>query len=108
MTVEHIVVHKENDYHSAFPDIIRLQNGSLVAVFRQAPVRPGDGVVGERHEKLTHEHLDTGSRIALVRSTDDGRTWNPDSHTVVNASDGLARSQPCDDFAVALWGTSHQ
>ena len=46
MTVEHIVVHKENDYHSAFPDIIRLQNGSLVAVFRQAPVRPGDGVVG--------------------------------------------------------------
>ena len=42
------MVHKENDYHSAFPDIIRLQNGSLVAVFRQAPVRPGE--VGGRHE----------------------------------------------------------
>ena len=64
MIVEHIVVHKENDYHSAFPDIIRLQNGSLVTVFRQAPVRPGDGVVGDRNEKLAHEHLDANSRIA--------------------------------------------
>ena len=79
MAIEHIVVHKENDYHSAFPDIIRLQNGSLMVVFRQAWVRPGDGVVGDRNEKLTHEHLDPDSRIALVRSTDDGATWSPDS-----------------------------
>ena len=74
MAIEHIVVHKENDYHSAFPDIIRLPNGSLIVVFRQVPVRPGDGVVGDRNEKLTHEHLDLDSRITLVRSTDDGWT----------------------------------
>ena len=107
MAIEHIVVHKENDYHSAFPDIIRLQNGSLMVVFRQAPVRPGDGVVGDRNEKLTHEHLDAGSRIALVRSTDDGRTWNPNSHTVVDASDGsqdlnlaMISQLPCGELVV--------
>ena len=107
MTVEQIVVHKENDYHSAFPDIIRLQNGSLVTVFRQAPVRLGNGVVGDRSEKLAHEHLDTGSRIALVRSTDDGRTWNPNNHTVVDASDGsqdlnlaMISQLPCGELVI--------
>ena len=107
MAIEHIVVHKETDYHSAFPDILRLHNGSLMVVFRQAPVRPGDGVVGDRNEKLIHEHLDSGSRIALVRSTDDGRTWNPNSHTVVDASDGsqdlnlaMISQLPCGELVI--------
>ena len=107
MAIEYIVVHKENDYHSAFPDIIRLQNGSLMVVFRQALVRPGDGVVGDRNEQLTHQHLDTGSRIALVRSTDDGGTWSPNSHTVVDASDGsqdlnlaMISQLPCGELVI--------
>lgn len=107
MAIEHIVIHKENDYHSAFPDIIRLQNDSLMVVFRQAPVRPGDGVVGDRNEKLTHEHLDPDSRIALVCSTDDGAIWNPNSYTVVDASDGsqdlnlaMISQLPCGELVI--------
>ena len=88
MAIEHITVYKGTDYHSAFPDIIRLRNGDLVCVFRQAPVRPGTGIAGDSHGTLTHHHEDPMSRIALVRSTDDGRTWDPESHVVIDASDG--------------------
>ena len=88
MAMEHITVYKGTDYHSAFPHIIRLQNGDLVVVFRQAPVRPGVPSRGVANEKVNHNHVDDRSRIAIVRSTDDGRTWDPESHVVVDSSDG--------------------
>ncbi len=88
MDFEHIVIHKDSDWHSAFPEVIRLRNGDLVSVFRQAPVRPGSGVHGERGAKVTHFHQDANSRIALVRSTDDGRTWAPESRVIVDESNG--------------------
>ena len=88
MDMEHIVIHKGTDYHCAFPDIMRIQNGDLVAVFREAPARPGTGVPGEANERYTHNHLDAESRISLVRSADDGRTWDPASRVVIDASDG--------------------
>ena len=78
MAIEHIVVHKGTDFHGAFPDIIRLRDGDLVAVFREAPVREG----------MRHQHHDPGSGISLVRSTDDGRTWDPDRRVVISTSDG--------------------
>ena len=89
MRFEHIVLHKGTDYHSAFPEIIRLQNGDLVAVFRQAPVREGTGVQGERNARVSHFHADPGSRIVVVRSTDDGLTWDNDSLVVVDPPDGV-------------------
>ena len=67
MAIEHIVLYKGIDFHSAFPDIIRLHDGDLVAVFREAPVREG----------LKHQHHDPGSGISLVRSTDDGSDVGP-------------------------------
>ena len=88
MAIEHIVIYKGTDYHSAFPHIIRLQDGDLVVVFREAPVRAGIEGRGNQNEEVLHNHIDDGSRIALVRSTDDGRTWDPGSHVVVDASDG--------------------
>ena len=88
MDFEHIVIHKGADFHSAFPGIIRLQNGDLVTVFRQAPCRPPDEREAERNSKLSHRHVDDGSRIAMVRSTDDGRTWDPDTLVVIDAADG--------------------
>ena len=42
-----------------------------------------------------------------MRSTDDGRTWNPDSHSVVNASDGsqdlnlaMISQLPCGELVI--------
>ena len=87
MAFENIVVYKGTDYHSAFPHIIRLQNGELVSIFRQAIARGGQAD-DEHNRTLTHSHVDADSRIALVRSTDDGATWDPGSLVVVDQSDG--------------------
>ena len=83
MDIKHIVIYKGTDHHSAFPEVIRLQNGELLTVFRQAPVRAGTGVHRERNAKVTHFHQDTSSRAALVRSLDDGDTWDPTSFVIV-------------------------
>ncbi len=88
MALENIVVYKGPDYHSAFPHIYRLQNSDLVVIFRQARTRPGRGTAGERDETLSHHHLDPDSRLSMVRSTDDGRTWDPDSPVIIDESDG--------------------
>ena len=88
MTIEHFVVYRGSDYHAAFPDITRLNNGDLVVAFREARARPGTGEAGAPGERLTHNHLDRDSRISLVRSTDDGATWDRDSHVVIDSSDG--------------------
>ena len=88
MEFKHLVIHKDTDWHSAFPEIIRLKNGDFVCVFRQAPVRKGTGVHRERNAKVTHFHQDANSRIALVRSTDHGLTWPFESRTIVDESDG--------------------
>jgi hypothetical protein len=79
MDFDNIVVYKGTDYHSSFPHIVRLKGGDLVVVFRQARVRPGTGDAGIRNERVTHNHIDPDSRIALVRATDDGLTREPDS-----------------------------
>ena len=77
MDFEHIVVHKGTEHHSAFPHVVRLRNGDLVCIFRQAMFRHGYPDGEARDQRLAHYHLDPESRIALVRSTDDGMTWDP-------------------------------
>ncbi len=86
--MEHITIYKGADRHAAFPHVIRLQDGSLTCVFREAPARPGAASTWEGNEKVSHYHLDDNSCIALVRSTDDGRTWDPATRVVVDQSDG--------------------
>ena len=85
MALEHLVVHKSSDYLCAFPDIIRLHNGDLVTVFRESAIHPPDrNPERPQDAKITHHHVITGSRVALVRSTDDGYTWGPASRIVVD------------------------
>ena len=88
MTIDHFVLYGDREYHAAFPDIIRLENRELIVAFREARARPGNGRTGDPGERLTHNHLDPDSRISLVRSTDDGATWDSSSHVVIDSSDG--------------------
>ena len=84
---EHFTLFRGTDYQSAFPDIVRLANGDLLTLFRQAPARPGHGdPAHKRDEALRHYHLDPGSRIVAVRSDDDGATWSEPA--VMDSSDG--------------------
>ena len=85
MALEHLVVHKSSDYLCAFPDIIRLHNGDLVTVFRESAIHPPNrNPERPQDAKITHHHVITGSRVTLVRSTDDGCTWDPASRIVVD------------------------
>ena len=96
--MKHIIVHKGTDYHCAFPETIRLQNGDLITVFREVPLAPanpdqrdvgGEDIdIGPQHPQIAHHHRHPQSRAALVRSTDGGLTWDPDSRIVIDASDG--------------------
>ena len=91
--MEHITISKGTGHHAAFPHIIRLQDGDLLCVFREAPTRLGVAAMWSGNNKISQYHLDDSSRIALVRSSDDGRTWDPDTHVVVDESDGSAGLQ---------------
>jgi len=78
-----------------------------MTVFRQAPVRARNGEVGYGNENLTHEPVDTGSRIVMLCSTDDGKTWNRDSRVVVDASNGsqnlnlaMFSQTPCGELVI--------
>lgn len=51
--------------YQAFPDVCRLQNGDIVAVF----------YAGYGHVSLPTPEVPNGGRICLVRSSDEGRTW---------------------------------
>ncbi|MAG35146.1 MAG: hypothetical protein CL878_02705 [Dehalococcoidia bacterium] len=85
MGLEHFVIHRSTDYLCAFPDIIRLQNGDLLTVFRESAIYPPDPQSeGKRNERISHYHVVSGSRVAAVRSTDDGRTWDPASRVVLD------------------------
>ena len=84
MEIKHTVVHRSDKYQSAFPNVTRLQNGDLVTLFNQSPVWEGTGVEGTRNEVLSHWHGSPKNWTTLVRSVDEGRTWDPDSVVAVD------------------------
>jgi Neuraminidase (sialidase) len=51
--------------YAAFPDVARLQNGDIMAVFYS----------GYTHVSLPKPGWEKGGRICTVRSSDEGRTW---------------------------------
>ena len=67
--VEDIVIYKDDQYHSAFPSIIRRPNGEQLVAFRRAPERR---LLGEKGTS----HTDPNSYLVSVRSKDGGRTWS--------------------------------
>jgi sialidase-1 len=64
--------------YQAFPDMCRLKNGDIVAVF----------YAGYQHVSLPKPpEWPNGGRICLVRSRDEGRTWSPPRTIFDDASD---------------------
>jgi len=52
--------------YQAFPDLARLRSGELLCVF----------YAGYGHVSVPTEALPRGGRIAVIRSSDDGKTWS--------------------------------
>ena len=52
--------------YEAFPDVCRLSDGRLMAVF----------YAGYGHVALPNEQLPKGGRISCATSSDEGRTWS--------------------------------
>lgn len=65
---EHVVVCRDAGAgaYEAFPDVCRLKDGRLMAVF----------YAGYGHVSLPNEKLPRGGRIAFCTSSDEGRTWS--------------------------------
>jgi hypothetical protein len=76
MQLERVIIQKDPNIYSAFPDLLRLKNGDLVVVFRETDFRGWA------------THIDPSSRIVLMRSKDEGRTWPVENKVVIDASAG--------------------
>ncbi|RKX77207.1 MAG: hypothetical protein DRP87_09805 [Spirochaetes bacterium] len=82
--VKHTILYQDNDYN-CFPSIVRADNGSLLMVFRKAE----DPVT--KFGKPTH--IDPGSKIVLIRSIDNGKTWSDEPRLVFD--DDCGENDPC-------------
>lgn len=76
--MQHITVYKDPEAYIAFPSLVRLENGDLLATFRE-----GSQFSVEKARTGQHTHLDAHSRICLVRSTDGGQSWDPATKSVI-------------------------
>lgn len=63
-----VIIYKSDQFHCAFPSIVKRDSGELLLAFRRAPERRIFG------EKSTN-HTDPNSYLVMVRSKDNGATW---------------------------------
>lgn len=68
------IVYRDENMYNAFPDVARTSNGDLVVVFREGKA-----------------HVEPTGRVVLIRSTDEGRTW--DVSTKVTVCDDALNAQ---------------
>jgi len=66
--IKDLIIYRHPRFYSAFPSVVCLESGELIASFRRAPDRRNWG------EKENH-HADPNSYLMLVRSNDNGKTW---------------------------------
>jgi len=67
--IDDSIVYSDRSFYCAFPSVVCLPDGELIAAFRRAPNRKRFGA------KLKF-HTDPNSYLVLVRSRDGGRTWS--------------------------------
>ncbi len=81
--MKNVVIYEDKEVYSAFPDIEKLQNGDLVVLFREAPQR-----------KPYSTHIDSESRNILVRSKDNGKTWEEKAIVFEHKNDEISFQDP--------------
>ncbi|MFA5858663.1 MAG: sialidase family protein [Elusimicrobiota bacterium] len=74
MDIKTITVYKNVEHYSAFPSVVKLENGELLIVFRDAPWRGKPS------------HIDPESKTTIVRSKDNGQTWEKTGEVVSGKS----------------------
>jgi sialidase-1 len=68
--MEHVIVYKDAEAYSCFPDVVRRADGALWVSFRRA-----GGFSLEALRRGKYDHVDKGARIALSCSMDGGEMW---------------------------------
>jgi sialidase-1 len=66
--VKDVVIYEDDQFHSAFPSVIKRPDGELMVAFRRAPNR---AIFGEP----STNHVDPNSYLVMVKSTD-GENWS--------------------------------
>lgn len=82
--LERRIIYKDNGY-VAFPNIAYIGEGKLACFFRHAKDR--------RAELGRYTHIDDTAKDVYVVSRDDGLTFDPELHVVLN--DGMSEQDPC-------------
>lgn len=67
--VRDVVVYSDTMYYSAFPSVVKLDDGTLMVAFRRAPNRQMMGA-------SRYRHIDPCSQLVSVTSSDNGLTWS--------------------------------
>ena len=67
--ISDMIIYKDAQFHSAFPSVIKNEDGELIVAFRRAPDRK---VFSETHTN----HVDPNSYLVMVRSRDNGLSWS--------------------------------
>ena len=82
--IEDVVIYKDEHYNT-FPNLIKLQDGTILAGFRQAV---------DRRKELGHAtHVDPTSKAVCISSYDGGATWS--SSPTVIFDDEHGEQDPC-------------
>src|SRR5690625_7111931 len=67
--VKDIIIYEDSTFYSAFPSVVKKENGELLVAFRRAPDR-------KIFKEKGSNHVDPNSYLVLVRYLDNGHTWS--------------------------------
>lgn len=84
--VKDVMIYQDSMFYSAFPSVIRRQNGNYMVAFRRAPDRK---IFGEKGSN----HVDPNSYLVAVES-EDGENWTP-SPKLIYAHPFGGSQDPC-------------
>src|ERR1043166_562988 len=77
-----VLVYKNKDSYVHNPVVELLQNGEMVCTFREAARR------------RVRTHIDMTSKAVMVRSKDEGRSWNRANHQIIYEEKGCGIQDP--------------
>ena len=77
-----VLVYKNKDSYVHNPVVELLQNGEMVCTFREAARR------------RVRTHIDMTSKAVMVRSKDEGRSWNRATHQIIYEEKGCGIQDP--------------